>query len=118
MIEISGSQLGALSGTTQQNFRDEMAELLGIRFPDSGDDDAKRRADVDAACEEAKELGLISREDTRSWIMLRAVHGPYLARLDWVKPVLEDSLLTPGERLSVIDERAVRIEAASIGAKS
>ena len=113
-MRVRQSQIQQLVEVRPPIFREELGRMLQRDFPDavSGGDEPLQ-AFVDASCDEAQSVGLRTEGQIRAWTQLRATHGSDLASLDWVAPVLDDPILTPNEKLALIDERATMLEAMS-----
>ncbi|SEA13851.1 hypothetical protein [Rubrimonas cliftonensis] len=111
MLRVSGDVVAALSSAGRRKLAAEIAEATARDHPEAVESEGGPEAFAAAAIEQAQALGLTTRGRIRAWARLRATHGADVASLPWVSAVLEDSALTPDERLSLIEDRALMREA-------
>ncbi len=105
MLQIRPEQFDVLAESAKERFLVCVTDELSEGMPAS-----RARPFAEESFSEARGLGLTIRAEVRAWTQLRAHHGPSLATLDWVAPVLADDALRPSEKLAVIDERALMRE--------
>ncbi len=111
MLRVSGDVVAALSTAGRGKLAAEIAAATERDHPEAAEAAGGPEAFAAAAIDQAQALGLSTRGQIRAWARLRATHGAEVASLPWVAAVLEDSALTPSERLSLIEDRALMREA-------
>lgn len=116
MFTISHAQIDVLKQRGETRFVESLCSMLAQRFAGLLNSDAGRRDFASQGIAQGRRRGLSSREDLRSWVQLRATHGPDFDRQPWAAPVLADRGLTPSEQLSLLVERAVFLQLAAASA--
>ena len=112
MLVIREAQISALGDDGRRRFIEQMVRMVARDFPHvcEGQDAAQLPAWVEARYAEARAAGFENSSDLRAWIQLAATHGEDFVEMSWAAPVLSDSALTPNEKMSVLEERAVFAE--------